>query len=198
MSTTTLNLTLMRFTANGLPDTTFNGGSPVLHYANTQGVDRGLRRRPPARRQDRRGRVGPRIGSADPRGDFLAARFNPNGTLDTSFNNGSGWIRVAPVAGGINYGPAAWPSMAPGGSWSGAIVAVGRRDHERCRRRAPQPGRNPGDQLRHQRDQVRGLPRRHETEEDGLAIGNDGNYYLAGSVQPSSGNGETLVAYFTP
>src|SRR5262249_51878773 len=93
--------TLMRFTANGLPDTTFNGGSPVLHTANTQGFDQGFAvTLQPDGKIVVAGEAGT-AGSGYPE-DFLVARFNPNGTLDTSFNNGSGWIRVATVPGGFD------------------------------------------------------------------------------------------------
>jgi uncharacterized delta-60 repeat protein len=189
--------TLMRFTANGLPDTTFNGGSPVLHTANTPVLDKSFA---VALQPDGKIVVAGRAanGGGFPRPwDFLVARFNPNGTLDTSFNNGSGWIRVAPVAGGINLAQ----GVAIDGS--GRIVVGGiLQSGDGTTNGVAVVRLNPDGTLDTSfgtngiKSEV--FPGATQTGEDGLAIGNDGNYYLAGSVQPSSGNGETLLAYFSP
>jgi uncharacterized delta-60 repeat protein len=188
-------LTLMRFTANGLPDTTFNGGSPVLHTANTQGFDQGF-----AVTLQPDGKIvvagEAANGGRSPR-DFLVARFNPNGILDTSFNNGSGWIRVAPIPGGINSAQ----GVAIDGS--GRIVVGGiLRSGDTTTNGVAVVRLNPDGTL----DTTFGnsgiksevFTGESQVRAGGLAIGNDGNYYLAGNVEPSSGPLETLLAYFSP
>ena len=69
---------LARYNPNGSLDTSFSGdGKQTTDFG---GSDAGERGGAPGRRQDRRGRRG---GAG---GDFALARYNPNGSLDTSFS----------------------------------------------------------------------------------------------------------------
>ena len=70
---------LARYNPNGSLDTSFSGdGKQTTDFGD---VDAGERGGAPGRRQDRRGRR-----TAARRRDFALARYNPNGSLDTSFS----------------------------------------------------------------------------------------------------------------
>jgi uncharacterized delta-60 repeat protein len=194
-------LTLMRFTANGLPDTTFNGGSPVLLPAGTSGWDKGqaVTLQPVTVNGQTQmdivvaGDVGTGGSQAGFPTGYLVARFNPNGTLDTSFNNGSGWIRVDPQSGVWNEAR----GVAIDGS--GRIVVGGYwRTGDGTTNGIAAVRLNPNGTLDTsfgnsgiKSEVFTGSP---DAQADGLAIGNDGKYYLAGYVQPWS----SLLAYFSP
>ncbi len=90
---------LARYNPNGSLDTSFSGdGKQTTDFG---GLSTGQRGGAPGRRQDRRGR---RAG-----GDFALARYNPNGSLDTSF---SGDGKQTTDFGGAATGQTGWRSRA--------------------------------------------------------------------------------------
>jgi uncharacterized delta-60 repeat protein len=122
-------LTLMRFNANGSPDTTFHGGSPVLLPAGTPGWSEGF-----AVTLQADGKIvvagDGATGNHQSTGfqkDFLVARYNPDGTPDTSFNNGSGSILIDISSGSWDqaHGVAVDGSgrIVVGGSWRQTVTS---------------------------------------------------------------------------
>jgi uncharacterized delta-60 repeat protein len=196
-------LTLMRFNANGTPDTTFNGGSPVLLPASTPGWSEGYA---VALQPDGKIVVAGDSGTYDAGGNrqenFLVARYNPDGTPDTSFNNGAG-ATVIPIA--------SWTYNQSHGvaiDGSGRIV-VGGALRQTVTSQTSAYGTavarlNPDGTL----DTTYGtngiktgaVLTTSEYAVGGLAIASDGSYYLAGDAQdPSSGVPDsTLLVHFLP
>ena len=103
---------LARYNPDGSLDTSFSGdGKQTTDFG---GARRGERGGAPGRRQDRRGR---RAGAATSFADFALARYNPNGSLDTSF---SGDGKQTTDFGGFDAGDSGVAIQA-----NGKIVAVG-------------------------------------------------------------------------
>ena len=195
-STDNMDLTLMRFTADGNPDPTFNGGTPVLF---NQGGSTTAWGRAIALQPDGKIVVAGDAGlGTNPRG-FLVARFNPDGTPDTTFNNGAGSIRVDVVSGANDSarGVAIDGSgrIVVGGNWNGTSnganvygVAVTRL--------------NPDGTL----DSTFGtggiksevIPGTTQVQVGGLVVANDGSAYLDGYVSPTSGVNSILLVHFLP
>jgi uncharacterized delta-60 repeat protein len=197
-------LTLMRFNANGSPDTTFNGGSPVLLPASTPGWSEGYAvTLQPDGKIVVAGDAG--TGSRNSAGfqtDFLVARYNPDGTPDTSFNNGSGSIRIDISSGSYDkaHGVAVDGSgrIVVGGSWRQTVTSQTSVYGAAVVRLNP-------DGILDTSYGTNGVKTgavftTSEYGVNGLAIGNDGSYYLAGDAQdPSSGVFDsTLLVHFLP
>lgn len=197
----------MRFTANGLPDPTFNGGSPVLIPSGTSGWQLGyaVTLQPVTVNGQTQmdivvaGDIGiANTSSGIPTG-FLVARFNPDGTPDTTFNNGTGFISIVPQPGewrGTARGVAIDSSgnIVVGGDWQSGDgstygIAVARLHPDGTLDTTFGSGGV--------KSEVAGPT---SAEANGLAIGTDGNYYLAGYVQDSTGSYtyKTMLAYFSP
>ena len=84
-------LIVARYTANGTTDSTFNGTGyySFLPSGITQAVGTGG-----ARQSDGKIVVSGWCTGVDGANDILVARFNTNGTLDTRFGGGSGYVRL--------------------------------------------------------------------------------------------------------
>jgi uncharacterized delta-60 repeat protein len=192
-------LTLMRFTANGILDTTFNGGSPVLLSAMDGAQGAAVALQPvTVNGQTQTDIVVAGSTWSGVVGYFLAARYNPNGTLDTTFNNGSGWIGVhIPSADNNGAGALAIDSngrIVVGGSWGqGAGSPNGIAVVRLTPNGTLDTTFNNGSGFKSEP-----IASYAAAGVGGLAIGNDGNYYVAGSAQPPTGPDATLLAYFTP
>jgi uncharacterized delta-60 repeat protein len=207
-------LTLMRFTANGLPDTTFNGGNLVLLPPSTPGWSEGyaVTLEPVTVNGQTQtdilvaGDAGPANTSRNGTGfyeNFLVARFNPDGSPDTSFNNGSGSISVSMPSGNYDkaYGVALDSSgnIVVGGTWrmsdgtTSGIAVVRLTPNGTLDTTFNSSSANPG-------IKPDAIPGYANATASGLAIGNDGNYYLAGYVEANQGTYpySTLLAYFSP
>ena len=100
---------LARYNPNGSLDTSFSGdGKQKTDFGGFDGGEGGG---DSGRRQDRRGRS--RDGGATGN-DFALARYNPNGSLDTSF---SGDGKRGTDFGGYDGARSAWCSRAAARSW---------------------------------------------------------------------------------
>jgi uncharacterized delta-60 repeat protein len=206
-------LTLMRFTADGLPDTTFNGGSPVLFPPSIPGWSSGYA---VALQPDGKiivaGDAGPAGISRNSPGfnmDFFVARYNSDGTPDMTFNNGTGSIRIDISSGSYDkaYGVAIDGSgrIVVGGDWQQTAA------DQSITYGAAVARLNPDGTM----DTTFGtngvktgalLPTPSYSTStfyavNGLAIANDGSYYLVGTIHdPTSGNGfrSILLVHFLP
>jgi uncharacterized delta-60 repeat protein len=90
-ATSSDRLIVARYTASGTLDTTFNGSgySVFLPPGITQADGHAV-----ALQSDGKIVVTGSCTGTDGAGDMLVARFNTNGTLDTSFGGGSGYVRL--------------------------------------------------------------------------------------------------------
>jgi uncharacterized delta-60 repeat protein len=191
-----MDLTLMRFTADGNPDPTFNGGTPVLF---NQGGSTNAWGRAVALQPDGKILVAGDAGVGSNPRQTVVARFNADGTLDTTFTNGTGSILInipsSTTSSGRGVAIDGSGRIVVGGNWNGTSnganvygVAVTRL--------------NPDGTI----DSTFGtggiksevIPGTTQVQVGGLAVANDGSAYLDGYVYPTSGVNTILLVHFLP
>ena len=196
-------LTLMRFTASGSPDPTFNEGSPVLLPPSTPGWSAGFA---VALQTDGKIVVAGDSGTYDAQGirqeDFLVARFNPNGTPDTTFNNGTGSIVIPIPSWTYNqaHGVAidSYGNIVVGGYLRQTVTSQSSTYGTAVARLTPNGTLDTN--FGTNGVKTGAVLTTSEYDVSGLAIANDGSYYLAGDAQdPTSGIFDsTLLVHFLP